>query len=195
MPFPDASFDAIYVMEATVHAPSLQDAYSEIYRVLKPGGRFGVYEWVLTDSFDDEKARHRRIRQDIEKGYGIAAMATRSDAVAAVRAAGFELETHRDLGVNEDQLDVVPWYWPMGNDLRHAQSMWDVLSLLPKSRIGAIITAGLLGLLETLGIVPPGTKKTADIMGIGAEALVAGGEQGIFTPMYLMVGRKPDIAY
>jgi sterol 24-C-methyltransferase len=45
IPFPDNSFDAAYAMEATVHAPSLEGVYSEIFRVLKPGGTFGVYEW------------------------------------------------------------------------------------------------------------------------------------------------------
>ena len=44
IPFPDNSFDAIYAIEATVYAPSLARVYAEIFRVLKPGGRFGVYE-------------------------------------------------------------------------------------------------------------------------------------------------------
>lgn len=44
MPFPDNSFDAVYAIEATVHAPSLAGVYTEIFRVLKPGGTFGVYE-------------------------------------------------------------------------------------------------------------------------------------------------------
>lgn len=53
MPFPDDSFDAIYAIEATVHAPSLSAIYSEIFRVLKPGGIFGVYEWLMTYKYDN----------------------------------------------------------------------------------------------------------------------------------------------
>ena len=48
MPFPDNTFDAVYAIEATVHAPSLAGVYSEIFRVLKPGGTFGVYEVSLS---------------------------------------------------------------------------------------------------------------------------------------------------
>ena len=43
MSFPDNTFDAVYAIEATVHAPSLEGIYSQIFRVLKPGGVFGVY--------------------------------------------------------------------------------------------------------------------------------------------------------
>jgi sterol 24-C-methyltransferase len=116
-----------------------------------------------------------------------------SHAVAAITAAGLDLELHRDLSVNEDKLDVAPWYWVMGNDIRDAQSLWDILSLLKKNRLGAMVTAGLLGLLETVGIVASGTKKTADVMGKGADALVEGEKRRIFTPMLMMVGKKPSI--
>ena len=37
---PDNSFDAVYAIEATVHAPELEGVYREIFRVLKPGGTF-----------------------------------------------------------------------------------------------------------------------------------------------------------
>lgn len=192
MPFPDASFDAVYAVEATVHASSLQGVYGEICRVLKPGGRFGLYEWVMTDKFDDQDIDHRRIRLQIEQGYGIAAMVKSSDAIAAVNASGLELEIHRDLALNDDKLDVAPWYWPMGNDLTHTQTIWDSISLLKKNRLGAIATAYILGLLELVGLAPVGLKKTADVMGKGADALVAGGMQGLFTPMYLLIGRRPE---
>ncbi|KAI2602582.1 sterol methyltransferase C-terminal-domain-containing protein [Hypoxylon sp. NC1633] len=129
----------------------------------------------------------------IEQGYGIATMATKSGALEAMKESGLELEVQRDLAVNEDKLDVAPWYWPMGSDMRHAQTIWDVLSLLKKNRFGAMATASILGLLEAIGIAPAGSKKTADSMGKGADALVTAGTQGLFTPMYLMVGRRSDV--
>jgi len=36
MPFPDNSFNGVYSMEATCHAPKLEEVYTEIFRVLKP---------------------------------------------------------------------------------------------------------------------------------------------------------------
>lgn len=45
--FGENSFDAVYAFEATCHAPTLEGVYSEIYKVLKPGGMAGILEWVM----------------------------------------------------------------------------------------------------------------------------------------------------
>ncbi|TIA45996.1 S-adenosyl-L-methionine-dependent methyltransferase, partial [Aureobasidium pullulans] len=68
MPFPDNTFDFVYAQEATVHAPELRDVYTEICRVLKPGGVFGVGEWCMTDKFDPKNEHHIDIRRRIERG-------------------------------------------------------------------------------------------------------------------------------
>ena len=189
MPFPDNSFDAVYVIEATVHAPSLQGVYSEILRVLKPGGVFGVYEWFMTEAYDNENLQHRQIRLDIEQGDGIAQMVKISDGLAAMEAAGFEMMMHRDLAAVESG---PPWYWPIGSDLRHAQTLYDALSVLRMNKWGRVLAHSIFGMLETVGIAPAGTKKTAESLGKAADALVEGGKRKLFTPMYLMVGRKPE---
>ena len=44
IPVPDATYDAVYQIEATCHAPDAVGCYSEIFRVLKPGGVFASYE-------------------------------------------------------------------------------------------------------------------------------------------------------
>ena len=36
--FGENSFDAVYAIEATVHAPEFEGVYGEIMKVLKPGG-------------------------------------------------------------------------------------------------------------------------------------------------------------
>ena len=64
MSFPENSFDAVYAIEATVHAPKLQGVYEQIFKVLKPGGVFGVYEWLMTDAYDNNSklaASHRSL--------------------------------------------------------------------------------------------------------------------------------------
>ena len=39
-PFEDNTFDGVYAIEATVHAPDRTGCYAEIFRVLKPGKIF-----------------------------------------------------------------------------------------------------------------------------------------------------------
>lgn len=190
MSFPSNSFDAVYAIEATVHAPSLEGVYSQIFRVLKPGGVFGVYEWLMTDAYDNENPQHRQIRLGIEQGDGISNMVRVSEGLRAIQAAGFELEMHEDLA---DRDDARPWYYPLDGDLRMAQSLGDLLTIARMTKIGRATMHNLIGGLERVGIAPKGTKKTADSMAVAADCLVAGGKQKLFTPMYLMVARKPAV--
>jgi sterol 24-C-methyltransferase len=46
------SYDGVYAIEATCHAPERRGVYGEIFRVLKPGAVFACYEWCLTDEYD-----------------------------------------------------------------------------------------------------------------------------------------------
>lgn len=66
IPFEDNSLDAIYAIEATCHAPTFEGVYGEAFRVLKPGAKFGCYEWCMTDSYDESNPEHRRIAHGIE---------------------------------------------------------------------------------------------------------------------------------
>lgn len=188
MDFPDNSFDAVYAIEATVHAPSLEGIYSEIYRVLKPGGVFGVYEWLMTDKYDNDNPHHREIRLGIELGDGISNMEKIPVAVQAMKSAGFDLEVSEDLADRDDEL---PWYWPLSGQLKYMQSIWDFPTLVRMTKLGRGIVHKFVGGLETIGFAPRGTQKTADSLAVAADALVAGGQEKLFTPMYLMVGRKP----
>lgn len=48
-PFKDQEFDAAYAIEATCHAPDRVKCYKEVYRLLKPGAHFALYEWCMTE--------------------------------------------------------------------------------------------------------------------------------------------------
>ena len=49
MPFDENTFDGPYFIEATCHAPELEEVYAEIFRVMKPGSLYVSYEWVTRD--------------------------------------------------------------------------------------------------------------------------------------------------
>jgi sterol 24-C-methyltransferase len=188
MSFPDNSFDAVYAIEATVHAPSLEGVYSQIFRVLKPGGTFGVYEWLMTDNYDNNNEHHREIRLGIEQGDGISNMVTIADGIRAIKAAGFELVLHEDLAKRPDP---TPWYYPIAGDFKYMGSIGDVFTIARMTKLGRGAVHKFVGLLEMLKLAPGGTQKTADSLAYAADCLVAGAKEDLFTPMYLMVARKP----
>lgn len=49
----------------------LQDAYAEVFRVLKPGSYFASYEWVSTKQYDPNNRDHVRIMDEINYGNGL----------------------------------------------------------------------------------------------------------------------------
>lgn len=189
MQFPDNSFDAVYAIEATVHAPELVGVYKEIQRVLKPGGIFGVYEWLMTDEYDNENPEHRTIRLGIEQGDGISNMVRVSEGLAAIKDAGLELLHHEDLA---DRPDAIPWYYPLAGSFKHMTSPWDFFTIARMTWWGRGFVHRFVGFMETFKLFPRGTQKTADSLALAADCLVAGGEKKLFTPMYLMVGKKPE---
>lgn len=190
MSFAENSFDAVYAIEATVHAPSLQGVYEQIFKVLKPGGVFGVYEWLMTDNYDNDNPHHREIRLGIEQGDGISNMVKVSEGLAAIKAAGFELEFHEDLA---ERPDPIPWYYPLAGDLKYVASLGDLFTIGRMTWWGRGLIHKFIGLGETLRVMPHGTQKTADSLALAADCLVAGGREKLFTPMYLIVARKPAV--
>ncbi|EMS55507.1 Cycloartenol-C-24-methyltransferase 1 [Triticum urartu] len=99
MPFSDNTFDAVYAIEATCHAPDPVDCYKEIYRVLKPGQCFAVYEWCITDHYDPNNATHKRIKDEIELGNGLPDIRSTRQCLQAVKDAGFEVKVLEYVGL------------------------------------------------------------------------------------------------
>ena len=131
---------------------------------------------------------HREIRLGIEQGNGISNMVRVSEGFAAIKAAGFELEFHEDLA---QRPDPIPWYWPLAGDWRYLGSITDLFTIGRLTWWGRGLIHRFIGLGETLRVMPKGTQKTADSLAWAADCIVAGGKQKLFTPMYLMVARKP----
>ncbi len=188
MDFEPETFDAVYAIEATVHAPVLEGVYGEIYKVLKPGGVFGVYEWVMTDSYDESNPEHRAIAYGIEIGDGIPKMYKTEVARNALKNVGFEIEYEKDLA---DMDDEIPWYYPLMGSWKYMQTFGDFFTIVRTSKFGRFVTMEGCGLLEKVGIAPKGTKQVTAALEDAAVNLVKGGQEKLFTPMMLFVVRKP----
>ncbi|KAI0036105.1 S-adenosyl-L-methionine-dependent methyltransferase [Vararia minispora EC-137] len=186
--FGENSFDAVYAIEATVHAPSWEGVYGEIKRVLKPGGIFGVYEWCMTDAWDPSISEHKQLAHEIELGNGIPEMRPLAKAREAVKNVGFELIHEEDLAERDDE---VPWYYPLEGDIRKAQTAWDYFTVWRMSWSGKLVTHNVVWLLEKLGFAPKGTFDVGEALKVAGDSLVRGGQTKLFTPMYLMISRKP----
>jgi len=179
VPLPDDTFDAAYSIEATVHAPNHTELFKEFCRVLKPGARVASYEWCLTDRYDPQNPNHQRIKKAIEKGSGLPDIPLTQEVSEALNRAGFEVEVSRDLAL----VSPVPWYAPLAGRARSLRS-------LPRTPIGRGLTHFATRLLELLRLAPNGTTEVSTFLNRAADAMVAGGDLGIFTPMFYVRGRS-----
>jgi len=174
------SFDAAYAIEATCHAPDRVGVYSQIFKILKPGGYFGSYEWVMTDKYNPKDDSHNALKLGIERGNGLPDLETIAVMVQALKDAGFEVIEHFDRVTSSD----IPWYYPL------------TPRITPKgifhTWLGRYIAIKGLAAVEYLKIAPAGSASTLDMLQRGGNALVAAGQAEIFTPMYWVLCRKPE---
>ncbi|KAI0687671.1 delta-sterol C-methyltransferase [Cytidiella melzeri] len=181
-------FDAVYAIEATVHAPSWEGVYGQIKEVLKPGGIFGVYEWAMTDRWDPSIPEHKELAHQIEIGNGIPEMRPIQKARDALVNVGFEIQHEEDLAERPDE---VKWYYPLEGDVTKAQTVWDIFTCWRTSSSGKFVSHHGLALLEFLHLVPQGTWDVCETLKIAGDAITKTGQMKIFTPMYLVISKKP----
>jgi len=187
LPFNEVTFDACYAIEATCHAPDKVGCYSQMFKVLRPGGLFAGYEWCMTDKYDSSDATHRDIKHKIEHGDSLPDLVHPRVVVKALQDAGFEVLESADLAaVAQENGNDVTWYSTLQGGYTPAQ--------FKHSKLGRAFTQRMVDVMEVLRVAPKGTSETHRMLGIAADGLAAGGELGIFTPMFYFLARKPTNA-
>lgn len=187
VPVADGTFDAAYAIEATCHAPDKPSIYGEVARILKPGAPFAFYEWCMTPAFDPADPEHARLKLLIERGNGIAHLASFSDVTSALDRCGFDVIAARDLA--DGTFPGVPWHADLDVESTKSSGSFS-LRALPRTPVGRAVTNAATGVMEKLGIAPKGTRLVSSFLNDGADALVKAGKLGIFTPMYFVHAKK-----
>jgi sterol 24-C-methyltransferase len=186
MDIPDATYDAVYAIEATCHAPSRVGVFSEIFRVLKPGGFFASYEWVTTPKYDPENKHHRHLKHEIEVGDGLPDLEPDHVIVDALRQAGFEVQESLDLANDPETMkrNPVTWYADFEPSLS--------LHGFKHTSLGQWCTHAMIATLETVRIAPAGSSVAHRMLMRAPPGLLGGGKEAIFTPMFFVLARKPE---
>ena len=180
----DDTFDRGYAIESTCHAPDKAGAFAEIYRVLKPGALFWGQEMCMTDKFDPDDNRHRAINKDLMRGIALKDIATMGEVNRALETVGFQVIEAKDRAVEENG-PTTPWYQPMET---RGKTLDNALRRIPLGRKAFIATSRLA---EALGMFPKGSADVVGLLDRTANACVAAGKAGVFTPLYCFLALKP----
>lgn len=118
----------------------------------------------------------------IEKGDGLPPLELDKNVLGYFQQAGFKLIEAKDIAVDNDL--SLPWYHPFS------------FSLSPRgilhSRTGHYLTHYMVKIMEFVHLAAPGTADMSRILMEAAEGLTLSGENGTFTPLYMLWGQKPS---
>jgi sterol 24-C-methyltransferase len=170
---PEASFDAVYAIESTCHAPDKSRCFKEIFRVLKPGSFFAGYEYGLLPNFDPKNEEHVQIMEDLEHGGGLQKIVPIAEVKKALQDAGFKIIT-----IQDDCTEGMSWTLPLEKGMR-------------SSKAGRAFTNFFVRALEVLKIAPKGSTAVSSFLNMGADAFVEAGKRKLFTANLFFLVQKP----
>jgi phosphoethanolamine N-methyltransferase len=105
LPFADESFDVVFSKDVIIHVADKKALYAEAYRVLRPGGRLCVGDWLRGEGDIFDALVETFITNSGEEFY----MQTLADLGSIVASVGFsdiELEDRRDWYLDEAQHEL-----------------------------------------------------------------------------------------
>jgi sterol 24-C-methyltransferase len=182
LPWPDSTFDVAYAIEATCHSPDRVQTFSGVARVLKPGGLFAGYEWVMTHKYDPNNKDHIRIKEGIEVGNGLPTLVDGQTIIDNLEKSGFEVLDQYDANRGVHNKNEIPWYETLNGKMS--------LSGFRMTHVGRMCTHTMVAVLETLRIAPSGSTRVSALLNATAIDLCDGGRLEIFTPSFFFIARK-----
>ncbi|WP_320065571.1 SAM-dependent methyltransferase [Micromonospora sp. RTGN7] len=94
LPFPDESFDIVWALESLHHMPDRWHVLRQVARVLRPGGRVAIGDFLLVSGADGQEPDAARVR---EVSKGVLSIVGIDEYLSNIRAAGLVPEAIEDV--------------------------------------------------------------------------------------------------
>jgi len=169
LPFEDNTFDAFYEIQAFSLCKDYDASFKEIYRVLKPGSKFCLVDWVSLPAYDPLNPEHLEMMRKVKPLIGAVGTPTPAGLEAHLRNAGFTV-TRSDNpsidGLQAGLIDKVDFYF------RGIQQ--------------------LVSGLATIRVLPAHFKTLMDKFVLDGEAFIKMDNMRLCTTTYRIVAEKPS---
>ncbi|KAI1336271.1 S-adenosyl-L-methionine-dependent methyltransferase [Xylariaceae sp. FL0016] len=168
LPFPDASFDAFYEIQALSLCKDPSALFKEIHRVLKPGARFLLLDWVSLPPYNPSDPVHAGLMRRVKPLIGAVGTPTPASFKKALVDAGFHVTTSDNPsmdGLQAPLIDKVDIYFRAVRRIIHG--------------------------LVKMHALPQHFKTLIDRLCLDGQAFVEMDNMRLITTTYRMVAEKP----
>lgn len=106
-PFEDNSFDALYHIQVFSLSKDLKKLFTELHRILKPGGRLSCLDWVVLDQYNPNNAHHVNLMRKIKPLIGAIGNPTVDQYTGLLKEAGFDIIISENPSIDALQAPLV----------------------------------------------------------------------------------------
>ena len=98
--FSDNSFDVVFVVEALCYSERKDIALKEVYRVLKPGGFFIIFDGYRGKKTDELEENERVAMMLMERGFALNVFETHQSFKAKIAVSGLDIESEENVSAH-----------------------------------------------------------------------------------------------
>lgn len=103
LPFADNAFDALYEIQAFSLAKDLEKLFKELFRLLKPGGKISLLDWVRLPKYDPQNPRHAELMKRIKPFIGAIGTPSPAELENLFQKTGFNVLLSCEPSINGHQ--------------------------------------------------------------------------------------------
>jgi sterol 24-C-methyltransferase len=164
------NFDAFYQIQALSLCKDLPATFKEIYRVLKPGAKLSLLDWVSLPAYDPKNSEHAELMRRIKPLIGAVGTPTVEKLHQALEEAGFRVVKSDNASVGADGLQA-----PL---IERADGYFRKLQVL-------VMT------LVKLRVLPPHFKILMRRLTQDGQAFIQADRMRLITTSYHILAEKP----
>ncbi|OTA98723.1 hypothetical protein M426DRAFT_17130 [Hypoxylon sp. CI-4A] len=169
LPFADNSFDAFYEIQALSLCKDPEASFKEIYRVLKPGAKFSLLDWVSLPPYNPEDPVHAGLMRRVKPLIGAVGTPTPTSFEKALLDAGFTVSKSDNPSIGDLQAPLI-----------------DKVDIYFRS-----VRRVIHGLVRVRAL-PPHFKILIDRLCLDGQAFVQMDNMRLITTTYRIIAEKPS---
>lgn len=167
LPFKDQSFDCAYEIQAISLSKDLEKLFKELNRLLKPGGKLSLLEWVRLPNYNPFDQHHLDLMRRIKPFIGAIGTPSPKELEDLLQKAGFKVLVSEEPSVNKHQ----------GPLINKAGNYFNMLSTMVKG-------------LVKVKVFPQHFVVLLDRLRQDGEALTEAEQKELVTTSYHIVAQK-----